>query len=54
MIHGYCKIWSELSLENLGAILSERVFCKIPFGGREEDIHEEVPAIFIQQPFLVC
>lgn len=43
---------SHLSLEQVGEILSDRLFGGLKFGGKEKYIHEEIPAIFIQQPIL--
>ena len=51
-IVGYVSIQSDLSLEALASILSEKLFGGLVFGGREIDIHEEVPAVFIDAPLL--
>lgn len=40
------RISSRLSLEEVGQILSDRVFGGIPFVGREEYIRDEIPAIY--------
>jgi hypothetical protein len=43
---------SDLSLEALASILSEKLFGGLVFGGRELEIHEEVPAVFIDAPLI--
>jgi hypothetical protein len=49
---GYASMQSALSLEEVGELLSEKVFGGLKFSGRELEIHEEVPAIFIQEPIM--
>jgi hypothetical protein len=49
---GYAGMQSNLSLEEVGKILSDRVFGGLEFSGRDLEIHEEVPAIFIQEPIM--
>ncbi|WP_437395120.1 hypothetical protein [Flagellimonas lutimaris] len=49
---GYISLQSTLSLEELGEILSEKIFAGVKFGGKEKSIHEEIPAIFIEQPIM--
>lgn len=49
---GYAAIQSNLSLEEVGQLLTEKVFAGLEFSGKELEIHEEVPAIFIQQPLM--
>jgi hypothetical protein len=49
---GYISLRSNLPLEALGELLSEKVFAGAKFGGKERAIHEEIPAIFIQNPFM--
>ena len=49
---GYVLLKSSFSLEELGQILSDRIFGGLGFGGKELSIHEEIPAIFIQSPIL--
>ncbi len=46
------RITSKLSLQQVGAILSERVFGGIPMGGLTEYIRDEVPAIFTTNRYL--
>ncbi|WP_134000212.1 hypothetical protein [Dinghuibacter silviterrae] len=41
-----------MSLEELGEILSREIFAGLKFGGKEESIHEEIPAIFIEPTIL--
>lgn len=49
---GHVTLQSNLSLEEVGQILSEKIFGGLQFGGKELAIHEEVPAIFIDQQFM--
>lgn len=49
---GYASLQSSLSLEEVGEILSREVFGGLSFGGKELDIHEEIPAVFIQNSFM--
>ena len=42
----------NLELIELGELLSEKVFAGIKFGGLNEHIHEEIPAIYIDEPVL--
>ncbi len=51
-IVGYVSFKSELSLEKVGTILSQKLFGGLEFGGKELEIHEEVPAIFLDEPIL--
>lgn len=51
-IVGYVSMQSDLSLEALASILSKKLFGGLVFGGRELEIHEEVPAVFIDAPLL--
>ncbi|WP_052324287.1 hypothetical protein [Flavihumibacter sp. ZG627] len=51
-IVGYVSLKSELSLEELAVILSQKLFGGLEFGGKELEIHEEVPAIFLNEPIL--
>lgn len=44
---GYVTLKSDLSIEHVAEILSERIFGGLKFGGKEEAIYEEVPAIYI-------
>lgn len=43
---------SQLSLEELGAALSENIFGGIPFGSRDEAVRDEVPAIQLKKDVL--
>lgn len=43
---------SDLSLEELAQILSAKLFGGLQFGGKDEYIHEEVPAIFVNQVIM--
>lgn len=49
---GSVEMKSELSIEQVGHILSEKIFGGLKFIGLEECIYEEVPAIYIK-PFLL-
>ena len=46
------RIESKLTLQQIGAILSERVFGGIPMGGLTEYIRDEVPAIYTTNRYL--
>ena len=46
-IWGTLNFYSSLSLENLGSVISDAMFSGLSFGGREKNIYDEVPAIFI-------
>lgn len=46
------RITSKLTLQQIGAILSERVFGGIPMGGLTEYIRDEVPAIYTTNRYL--
>jgi hypothetical protein len=49
---GYASLQSNMTLEEVGLILSEKIFAGLKFSGKELEIHEEVPAIFIQEPVM--
>ena len=49
---GYVSLKSSLSLEELAEVLSERVFSGSVFGGRELNVHDEIPAVFITKGFF--
>jgi len=49
---GYVSLQSNLALEEVGEMLSEKIFAGLKFSGKELEIHEEIPAIFIQQPIM--
>ncbi|MEP6750032.1 MAG: hypothetical protein ABJB86_19995 [Bacteroidota bacterium] len=51
-IVGYVSLKSVLTLEEVGKIISDRLFGSLEFGGKDLEIHEEIPAIFIQSPIL--
>ena len=51
-IIGMSYLKSNLTIEEVGNILSEKLFAGFPFGGKEENIYEEIPAIFIRVPIL--
>ena len=51
-ILGYVSLKSNLTLEEVGKVLSDKVFGGLQFGGKDLDIHEEIPAIFIQAPIM--
>jgi len=43
---------SQLEILELGEMLSKELFGGLNFGGLEECIHEEIPAIYIKSPIL--
>ncbi|OQP48084.1 hypothetical protein A4H97_30080 [Niastella yeongjuensis] len=47
LIRAVAKIVSNLSLEEVAEIISERVFGGLPFEGKDYEIYEEIPAIYI-------
>ena len=49
---GVVSMQSELELEVVGKILSKILFGGLEFGGKEEAIHEETPAIYINATIL--
>jgi hypothetical protein len=49
---GYVTLKSNLEIEEVGNIISEKVFGGLGFGGKELEIYEEVPAIFISSSVL--
>jgi len=51
-IVGDVSLKSNLTLEEVGEILSRKVFGGLPFEGREKHIHEEIPAIYIASPII--
>jgi hypothetical protein len=51
-IVGYASFKSNLPIEEVGEILSDKIFGGLQFGGKELNICEEVPAIFIQSPIM--
>lgn len=51
-IHGSVNFKSDLSLEEVGRIIGDKVFSGAVFGGKENSIYEEVPAIYIDNLML--
>ena len=51
-IVGYVTLQSDLTLEEIAQTLSVKIFGGIKFGGRDLEIHEEIPAVFIESPIL--
>lgn len=49
---GSVLIESKLSLEALAEVLSSRLFRGLPFIGKEKNLYEEIPAIYIDGNFL--
>jgi len=49
---GHVLLKSSLSLEEVGKILSDKIFGGLEFGGKDLEIHDEIPAIFIQSPVI--
>ena len=52
VLYGGVRIRSQLSLEEVAEILSNWVFGGIPFGGRDQHIRDESPAVFIDTRVL--
>jgi hypothetical protein len=52
LLWGTCSLKSSLSLEELADKISSKLFCGLKFSGKEFCIHEEIPAIFIENPFM--
>ena len=52
ILHGTVRIRSSLSLEEIGGIVSQRVLGGVRLEGRENNIRDEVPAIYSQTPVL--
>jgi hypothetical protein len=46
-------IQSDLDTESLGRIISAHLIGGLPFGGLDEDIRDEIPAVYTQ-PILGC
>ncbi len=51
-IWGSLNFDTSLSLENLGSVISDAMFSGLPFGGRDKNIYDEIPAIFIERELL--
>jgi len=49
---GFVSLKSNLEIEEVGDIISRKVFGGLKFGGKELEIYEEVPAIFISSSVL--
>ncbi|MFN8712951.1 MAG: hypothetical protein ACK5Z2_08865 [Bacteroidota bacterium] len=47
-IHGSVPFQSNLSITEVGDLISKKVFPDMSFGGLEENIYDEVPAIYIK------
>lgn len=47
--HANVSIHTTRSLEELGQAISESLLGGVPFGGKEDYIREEIPAIYISQ-----
>jgi hypothetical protein len=52
LLWGICSLKSNLSLEDLADKISSKLFCGLQFSGKEFCIHEEIPAIFIENSFM--
>jgi hypothetical protein len=46
------EIWTDKNLEELAQLVSNHVLGGVQFGGAEEHIRDEVPAVFIKQHVL--
>jgi hypothetical protein len=51
-IHGSVNFRSNLSIEEVGKIIGDKVFSGAVFSGKEKYIYEEVPAIYIDNLML--
>jgi hypothetical protein len=51
-IVGYATLQSDLSIEEVGLLLSSKIFGGLEFSGKHLEIHEEIPAIFINTLLL--
>lgn len=49
---GSIAFTSSMSIEEVGGLLSESIFSGLPFIGKEKNIYEEVPAIYLEDRFL--
>ncbi len=49
---GFAYFQSELSLEEAAKIISDRILGGAKFGGADEDIHEEIPAVYVSETIL--
>lgn len=47
-INGMVCLNSDLTIEELGTIIGNKLFAGAVFGGKEKHIYDEVPAIFIK------
>jgi len=45
-IYGFANINSELNLNDLASLISENLLAGVKFGGIDENIREEVPAVY--------
>ena len=50
--HAKVRIYSNDSIESIAIILSENIFCGIPFGGGDLGIFDEVPALRLERYYL--
>lgn len=50
--YGSIGIYTSLTLDELGTLLSERVFGGIEFGGKDLGLCDEVPAVRLERRFL--
>ncbi len=51
-LYGSCAMRTNLSLEQLAKIISDKVFGGVPFGGKDQHIWEEIPAVYIRSSIL--
>jgi len=45
-------IISDMSIEEVGELISKKLFGGLPFGGKENYIYDEIPAIYIKDKIL--
>ncbi len=51
-LHACVHVASDEPLESVGRRISAAVLAGLPFGGREEFIYDEVPAIYVREQVL--
>ena len=51
-ITGSVSIISSFNIEELGKVLTDKIFGGLEFGGRDLNIYDEVTAIFIESPII--
>lgn len=49
---GYAMMKSNLKIEEVGEILSNRLFGDLKFEGKEKNIYDEVPAMYVESDII--